>query len=78
MTIFYLFLHSQKKKLCRFVNANRVTVLKFQMFFFFTDLNKMLVIRTGIHQMLVRIGNREDPDQTASSEAVRSGSAVFV
>ena len=28
--------------------------------------------------MLVRIANREDPDQTASSEAVRSGSALFV
>ena len=32
--------------------------------------NKMLVIRAGIHKMLVRIANREDPDQTASSEAV--------
>ena len=30
----------------------------------------MLVIRAGIHKMLVRIANREDPDQTASSEAV--------
>ena len=28
--------------------------------------------------MLVRIANREDPDQTASSEAVWSESAVFV
>ena len=28
--------------------------------------NKMLVIKTGIHEMLVRIANREDPDQTAS------------
>ena len=28
--------------------------------------------------MLVRIANREDPDQTASSEAVWSGSALFV
>ena len=25
----------------------------------------MLVIRAGIHKMLVRIVNREDPDQTA-------------
>ena len=32
--------------------------------------NKMLVIKAGIHQMFVRIANREDPDQTASSEAV--------
>ena len=30
---------------------------------------EILVIRTGIHKMLVRIANREDPDQTASSEA---------
>ena len=28
--------------------------------------------------MLPRIANREDPDQTASSEAVCSGSALFV
>ena len=28
--------------------------------------------------MLVRIANRVDPDQTASSEAVLSGSAQFV
>ena len=26
--------------------------------------NKMLVIRTGVHKILVRIVNREDPDQT--------------
>ena len=34
--------------------------------------------RAGIHKMLLRIANREDPDQTASSEAVWSGSALFV
>ena len=34
-------------------------------------------IRAGIHKMLVRIANREDPDQTASSEAVGSGPALF-
>ena len=33
-------------------------------------LSTMLVIRDGIDKMLVRIANREDPDQTASSEAV--------
>ena len=32
--------------------------------------NKTLVIQAGIHIMHVRIANREDPDQTASSEAV--------
>ena len=28
----------------------------------------MLVFRAGIYKLLVRIANREDPDQTASSE----------
>ena len=32
--------------------------------------NKMLMFRAGIHKILVRIANREDPDQTASEEAV--------
>ena len=32
--------------------------------------NKVLVMRAGINQILVRIANKEDPDQTASSEAV--------
>ena len=40
--------------------------------------NKMLVFRAGIHKMVVRIANREDPEQTASSVAVCSGSALFV
>ena len=40
--------------------------------------NKMLIIMTVIHKMLVKVANREDPDQTASSEAVWSGSALFV
>ena len=31
---------------------------------------KMLVFGAGIHKMLVGIANREDPDQTAFSEAV--------
>ena len=47
-----------------------VNVLKFGTLFSFMFLNKMLFIRAGIHKMLVRIANREDPDQTASSEAV--------
>ena len=34
--------------------------------------------RAGIYKMLVRIANRVDPDQTASSEAVLSGSALLV
>ena len=46
--------------------------------FLFLFSNKMLVFRAGIHIMLLRIANREDPDQTALSEAVWSGSALFV
>ena len=38
----------------------------------------MLATKAGIHTMLVRIANSEDPDQTVSSEAVLSGSALFV
>ena len=40
----------------------------------------MLVSWAEIHKMLVRKANREDPDQTqtASEEAVWSGSALFV
>ena len=38
----------------------------------------MLVIKAVIHQLLIIIVNREDPDQTASSEAVWSGSTLFV
>ena len=36
----------------------------------FIFLNKMLVIRTGIHKMFVRIANRADPDEIVSSEEV--------
>ena len=35
--------------------------------FLFLFSNKMLLFRAGIHKMLVRRGNRGDPDQTASS-----------
>ena len=48
-----------------------VNVLKISnTFFSFLFSNKMLVIKVGIHMMLVRKANREDPDQTASEEAV--------
>ena len=39
---------------------------------------KMLVIRTGIHKIHVSKASRGYPDQTASSEAVLSGSHLFV
>ena len=32
--------------------------------------NSMVIIRTGNYKMLLRIVNRVDPDQTASSEEV--------
>ena len=38
--------------------------------FLFLFSNKMLVFRAGIYKMLVCISNRDDTDQTASSEAV--------
>ena len=34
--------------------------------------NEMMTIRSAIHKMLVRIANSEDPDLTASSEAMSS------
>ena len=46
-----------------------VNVLKFRTLLFLFS-NKMLLIRAGIRKILVRIGNMEDLDQTASSEAV--------
>ena len=46
--------------------------------FLFLFSNKVLVFRTGIYIMLVRIANRDDPDLTASSEVVWSVSALFV
>ena len=45
--------------------------------FLFLFSNKMLVFRARIQKTLLRIALREDPDQTASSEAVCSGSALF-
>ena len=38
--------------------------------FLFLFLTKMLAIRAETDKMLVRTANREEPDQTASSEAV--------
>ena len=49
----------------------------FEHFSIFLFSNKMVVFGAGIHNMLLRIVNREDTDQTASLEAVRSGSALF-
>ena len=53
-----------------------VNVLKFHFSLSFTNI--MLVTRTGIHKMLISKANREDSDQTGSSEAFQSGSVLFV
>ena len=42
-----------------------VNFLKFRTFHSFCSQKKILVIWADIHKMLVRIANREDPDQTA-------------
>ena len=39
--------------------------LKFRHTLLFLFSNKMLGIRAGIHKILDRVANREDPDQTA-------------
>ena len=54
-----------------------VNFLKFRTFLFlFSDY--MWVIKAGIHRVLVRIAKREDADQMATSEAIWSGSALYV
>ena len=45
--------------------------------FLFLFSNKLLEIWAGTHKMVVRKAYGEDPDQTASSKAVRSRSAIF-
>ena len=60
-----------------FIKLYTVIVLQCHTLFFLFS-KEMLVIRTGIHKILVRIANREDPYQAASSEAVWSGSALFI
>ena len=38
----------------------------------------MLVFRAGIHKILVRIANREDPDQTASKKTLNMTNGAIV
>ena len=42
------------------IDISKVNVQKFQPLFLFLFSYKMLVIRAGIHKMLVRIANREE------------------
>ena len=50
--------------------SRTVNVLKFGSLFHFCSRVNCWFIRAGIHKMLVKIANRGDLDQTASSEAV--------
>ena len=58
---------------CIMVKRSKIRTL-----FSFVFSYKMLVFRAGIHKLLARTAIREKPDQTASKEAVWSGSALFV
>ena len=62
-------------KLPRLLHYSKFSKISYTLLFLFS--NKMLVIRADIHKKVNRIANREDPDQTASEEAVWSGSALF-
>ena len=44
--------------------------------FLFTK--RMLAVRTEIHKILTRIANRDEPDQTASSEPVWYVSMLYI
>ena len=54
------------------IGSYKVNVLKFRTFFSSQNTCKMLVFRAVTHKMLVSTANRENPDQTASSETVLS------
>ena len=47
-----------------------VNVQKISSTFLFLFFKSNVGFRAAIHKMVVRIANREDPDRTASSEAV--------
>ena len=69
---FSLMVHSMNKFFSE-MGRMLITYLRYSKIsntFLFLFLNKKLVIRAASHKMLVQIANREDPDQTASSEAV--------
>ena len=63
--LFCLFLRGRLRRVLLYYICSKIFSL-----FLFLFSNKILVNRTGINKMLVRIANREDPDQTASEEAV--------
>ena len=53
-----------------FLSFNWGKCLRISNTFPFLYSNQMVVFRAEIHKMLVRLVNREDPDQTDSLEAV--------
>ena len=55
-----------------------IVLITFIVYILFLSSIKMFIFGAEIHNMRVSIANREDPDQTVSSEAVWSGSALFV
>ena len=55
-----------------------VNFLKFRTFLLLFSDYMWVNIKARIHRVLVRIANREDTDQTATSEAVLSGFALYV
>ena len=57
---------------------NTVTVLKFRTLFSFCYQIKCWFSGLEFHNCFVRVAKRDDPDQTALSEAVLSGSVLFV
>ena len=61
-----MYFGSSKHLLIKTVLLSVINVLKFLKIFSLFS-NKMLVTRPRIHKMLVKIANREDPDQFRSS-----------
>ena len=69
-----IFLHSIKSfnnidDFNKKIHSDTVKILKFRSLFSFCISSKILVSRAGIHKVLVGIANKEDHDQTVSSEA---------
>ena len=73
-TLFDLKNHRSFKYPSSFVGLNSASTVNILNTFLFLFAKKMLGHRAGFHKMLVRIANREDSDQIASS----SGSALFI
>ena len=64
------FIRSYIMEIEAYIYVNGNFFLKFPTHFSFHFKNKMLIFRVRIHKILAMIANREDPAETASSEAV--------